>query len=187
MTRDLTPQLHDARVIAKAWASRTRPYLIEEYESACNLAIAQGCQAWVPERGDFAGFCRCLMHRRCTDVLRYHYGGVRVYQNGREYRRHGRPALVAWEQEWGDRWVADPYTPDDTAWRAARAVEAVKALPVRRDRSHGPGVSQRTLDGVLLYLELGSMEAVAERMGITQSRVSQYLAEVGRAVREAAA
>ena len=179
--RDLSPQLHDARVIAHSWTMRSLPWLREDYLSACNLAIAQALRR--PEDGrDFGGLCRCLMHRRCTDVFREYFGGTRFYLGEREYRRRARPREVAWDSGSvadHDRSMEDPYVPDDTAWQVARAVEVIRTLPGRHL------APQRSVDGVLLYLELRSMEAVAERMGVTESRVSQYLAEVGRGVRAA--
>lgn len=179
---DLAAGLRESRFVAREW-TRASGWLAEEYESACNLALAEACAKWDPSLMGFRSYCRFLMYRRCRDVYRKN---VRV-RSGRLQARW-LPYHAEWwdiegafdkEDERGSQppWHEDSYAPDDSDWRLRQVLPHIVTLP-RLGLA-----SEQAVRRVLLYLEVGSMKEAAEREGVHLTQICHDLAAVARGIK----
>lgn len=160
---DVTAALESAESIIRYWVKRTRPMYADDFRSACGLAIAEASRKWDPERCELAHYLRYLMHKRCRDTARR----LCVDRRGKLWECWRLP-------EW---WEPEPPPYDDHPWRFRQAMAALDVV-----EAEGLA-SAKACRAVRLYIELRSMEPVAAELGVTESRVSQLMAEAARQIR----
>lgn len=154
--------LRAAHAIARYW-SRSAPWLADEFESAAFFGMAEAIARHDPERSVLRSHAIWTMHARCRDVRR-------AWVIGRF--GHLRATTVQFPIE-----PAEP-PHDDTRWLLAQLLRTVD------EARAGGRISAKARAAVLLWLELERQDLVAERLGVSESRVSQLVHEVIDAVRE---
>jgi RNA polymerase sigma factor (sigma-70 family) len=153
---DVEAAMKRAESVGRAVARRCKvPWLADELTSAAMVGIAEACKTWRPDGGaSFSTWANHRMNSQAWDTVRSWIG-----------RRHGRKpqsAILDYNADERDQRVGAVWAVDEAIDATATAQTIFDAALTERDR-----------DCVLYGARGEKQDDVAERYGVTASRISQ--------------